>query len=129
VLTDPLLLCAQNQFKPSETPHECGYFIQPNGNIYHGDWYYGKRHGWGISVMSNGRVYEGGFRNDKRSGWGVFRWPGGQNAGDTYVGGMCGAVAICLQAIASRISHLGSIIITTTQRPIAIAAVFRMERQ
>jgi hypothetical protein len=49
--------------------------------------------------MSNGRVYEGGFRNDKRSGWGVFRWPGGQNAGDTYVGGMCGAVAICFAVL------------------------------
>jgi len=78
--------------------------MQPNGNIYYGEWRYGERHGWGVSVMSNGRVYEGGFQHDKRNGWGMFRWPGGQNSGgDTYIGGTlvvtrcrCCAIAVHL---------------------------------
>jgi len=44
----------------------------PNGELYVGETYMGKRHGYGIYYYSNGDFWFGEFGNDQRWGYGAF---------------------------------------------------------
>ena len=54
-----------------------------NGNIYKGDFAFGKAQGRGIFVWRNGEVYEGEFYEGLKEGFGTWKCP---NEGPTYVG-------------------------------------------
>ena len=44
------------------------------GQVYNGDWKYGKKHGKGNVTFSNGNKYEGEFKHDTMNGFGTYTW-------------------------------------------------------
>lgn len=46
---------------------------EPN-NWYDGEWFEGKRHGFGIRRYTSGAVYEGMWEDDVQSGEGSMAW-------------------------------------------------------
>jgi hypothetical protein len=46
--------------------------IYQNGTIYEGQWYEGKRNGYGVLTKRNGDHFEGHWVNDKKEGQGSF---------------------------------------------------------
>ena len=58
------------------------YTFSPNGSfsgqVYTGEWLYGKRNGTGINVWGNGEKYIGEWKNDKRDGVGTNSYSDGK---------------------------------------------------
>ena len=54
-------------------PHGNGTMTWNNGDVYHGQWKYGKMSGLGTMTWHNGVTYRGNWRNNKRNGFGVMR--------------------------------------------------------
>jgi len=52
------------------------------GNVYYGQMYGGKRHGYGTYTWGDGRKYVGEYKNDKYDGYGIYTDPYGHK----YVG-------------------------------------------
>ena len=48
-----------------------------DGDIYEGEWFNDKAHGFGIYKHINGAIYEGEWENDQQSGKGKESWPDG----------------------------------------------------
>lgn len=46
--------------------------IYANGDVYEGQWYLGKRNGYGVLTKRNGDHFEGKWVNDKREGQGSY---------------------------------------------------------
>ena len=49
----------------------------PNGDVYEGEWKFGKQHGRGKITYSSGAVYEGEWKDGKRHGRGKITYPNG----------------------------------------------------
>jgi hypothetical protein len=49
-----------------------GKFLYPNGDMYEGEWFYGKFDGFGKYTYTNGDYYEGQWMNHKKDGKGHF---------------------------------------------------------
>ena len=62
-------------FKKGQYHGNGTYTFSPKGNfsgqVYTGEWLYGKRNGMGINVWGNGEKYIGEWKNDKRDGAGT----------------------------------------------------------
>lgn len=43
--------------------HGIGVHIWPDGKIYKGEYYKGKKHGYGVYTWANGREYSGSWKN------------------------------------------------------------------
>ena len=67
-----------------DKPHGNGTMTWNNGDVYEGQWRYGKRSGFGTMKWDNGDEYEyiGRWKNGKRSGTGIMKWKNG----DQYIG-------------------------------------------
>lgn len=53
------------------SPYSFGKVTYDNGNVYTGEFYNGKRHGYGLLERPDGDVWYGQFREDYRFGYGV----------------------------------------------------------
>ncbi|RZF40252.1 hypothetical protein LSTR_LSTR007452 [Laodelphax striatellus] len=62
--------------------HGLGFALLPNGDMYDGQYKFGKRHGKGIYVFRNGARYHGTYRQGMKHGIGKFIYPDGS----TYEG-------------------------------------------
>ena len=63
-------------------PDGKGKMFFENGDVYEGDFVFGKEHGYGVFTWADGDVYEGNFKDGKFDGHGYMTWAGG----DTYEG-------------------------------------------
>ena len=66
----------------SGIPDGKGRMLFENGDVYEGDFVFGKEHGNGVFTWANGDVYEGGFENGCPEGQGRLTWV----SGDVYEG-------------------------------------------
>lgn len=57
--------------------HGRGTWRWDDGNLYEGEWKYGKKEGRGVFRWPAGDVYEGEWKDDKHEGLGMFRWASG----------------------------------------------------
>ena len=55
-------------------PHGKGTMTWNNGDVYNGQWKYGKMSGRGTMTRHDGTSYTGNWRNDKMNGFGSFRY-------------------------------------------------------
>ena len=62
-------------------------FKYPDGSVYEGYWFAGKRHGHGVHEFPSGGQYSGEFRNGVRHGEGRYIYPGGDVYTGTFVAG------------------------------------------
>ncbi|KAK4473333.1 hypothetical protein MN116_004495 [Schistosoma mekongi] len=75
-----------NQMNNMCSPEEMDYYTKVknclNGDLFHGDFFNGKRNAWGYYQWDNGDKYFGTFFNDKKHGYGYYVW----SNGSTYLG-------------------------------------------
>ena len=50
-----------------------GYYIDPDRNIFKGNFINGKRHGFGLCVLYSGQIYKGEWENDSSKGYGFLK--------------------------------------------------------
>jgi len=53
--------------------HGMGVHVWPDGKIYKGEYYKGKKHGYGVYTWANGREYSGSWKNGLQDGVGELR--------------------------------------------------------
>jgi len=61
-------------------PHGKGTMTWKNGDVYDGQWKYGKMFGLGTMKWNNKTSYTGNWRNNKRNGDGTMRYANGKIA-------------------------------------------------
>ena len=66
--------------------HGHGYEKFSNGDVYTGNYLYGKPDGYGEYLWSNGNIYKGYFLNGLRHGRGVWKQTVEENKRDEYEG-------------------------------------------
>jgi hypothetical protein len=61
----------------NDQPDGAGKAVYKNGNVYDGEWTFGKFDGKGTLTFANGEVYTGYFKNGYRNGNGKFTYQNG----------------------------------------------------
>lgn len=63
-----------------DKPHGKGTMTWDNGDVYDGQWRYGKMSGRGTITWYDGTSYTGNWRSDKRNGFGTMKYKNGKIA-------------------------------------------------
>ena len=63
-----------------DKPHGKGTMTWDNGDVYDGQWRYGKMSGEGTITWYDGTSYTGNWRSDKRNGFGTMKYKNGKIA-------------------------------------------------
>lgn len=58
-------------------PHGYGKLVRNDGEVYEGEWKYGKKDGKGTYTFANGERYEGAWRGGIMQGYGKYFWDDG----------------------------------------------------
>ena len=77
-------------------PHGQGLLKSRSGDIYEGEFVYGKQQGEGrLKWAKDGRVYEGSFENDEINGYGTFTSSDGCVYRGNYKDGRKNGLGLC----------------------------------
>ena len=66
-------------------PHGKGTMTWNTGDVYDGQWRYGKMSGRGTMMWHNGTSYTGNWRSDNRNGFGTMNYENGKIAKGTWL--------------------------------------------
>jgi voltage-gated potassium channel Kch len=79
------LAASENKGKGGAIADGMGTKVWRNGDVYHGEWRGGERHGKGVMQYASGACYDGHWQRGRRGGWGALHF-GGSRLGEAYFG-------------------------------------------